>query len=220
LFAELFFTQKRGLNKFSYKTEEVNSSKSTDLVYPISKQFYSKEKKMRTQIWKGFSLFMVFALILGVNVAIASPNASGPTPTNHIQLDHKRPVLEDSAELSGVLPQSIINKLNNKTGKVDIVVELRDRPSVMVYSDAKVTLNEQDANLEAVNQLQNIQKAQDSFITLMNKNNIAPQILFRTQRVLNGIYMKVDASKVKEIAKLKGVKAIYPLVPKQLDNNY
>ena len=175
---------------------------------------------MRTQIWKGFSLFMVFALILGVNVAIASPNASGPTPTNHIQLDHKRPVLEDSAELSGVLPQSIINKLNNKTGKVDIVVELRDRPSVMVYSDAKVTLNEQDANLEAVNQLQNIQKAQDSFITLMNKNNIAPQILFRTQRVLNGIYMKVDASKVKEIAKLKGVKAIYPLVPKQLDNNY
>ncbi len=63
---------------------------------------------MRANLLKAFNLFLVFALVLGVNIAMATPNNSQEPPTNHIQSSHERLTNLTSSDLSGVKPPSVI----------------------------------------------------------------------------------------------------------------
>jgi len=61
-----------------------------------------------------------------------------------------------------------------------------------------------------------IDQAQRSLLPSLTGSNIGGQVVFRTQRVYNGIAMIVSPDKISAIAALSGVKAVHPMVPKSL----
>ncbi len=110
-------------------------------------------------------------------------------------------------------------RLGDIQGMVGVVVELSNRPAVVVYTKAKDTLHTPES-LSAItkSQIDLIQQEQDTFSRALKDRNIDVTELFRTQRVYNGIYLYVDASELPELAKVPGVKALHPLIPKEIEH--
>ncbi len=65
-----------------------------------------------------------------------------------------------------------------------------------------------------VSQVQALDSAQQAIVPALTGGSIGGQVVFRTQRVYNGIALNVDGSKIPEIAKLPGVKAVHLMTPK------
>lgn len=108
-----------------------------------------------------------------------------------------------------------------RSGLVDVVVELTDTPTTVVYA---ATLNNSPlsapAGLTAIvaaqAQLQVILHAQAEMQTALE--NLGARVLYRNQRVYNGIAIKIDAAQLTALRQLPGVKAVHALTPKTLDN--
>ncbi len=167
--------------------------------------------KPQKLLWNVLSIIMVVALVFGWNSPTpVVAQSSGPT---------ERPQFK-AERLSGEVTANPVERLSQKSGIVDIVVELEDEPTAVTFAKARETMSLESANDLAASRLQALQAAQASLLSRMTAAGIGQKVLFQTQRVFNGIYMKVDASKVREIARMPGVKGVYPLVPKELDNNY
>lgn len=62
------------------------------------------------------------------------------------------------------------------------------------------------------NQVVTNDAAQQSLLPSLG--NVGAKVIFRTQRVYNGIAIKVDPRKISEIAAMPGVKAVHPMNPK------
>ncbi|MEJ5314703.1 MULTISPECIES: S8 family serine peptidase [Anaerolinea] len=167
--------------------------------------------KPQKLLWNVLSVIMVVALVFGWNSpAPVVAQSSGPT---------ERPQFK-AERLSGEVSTDAVERLSQKSGIVDIVVELEGEPTAVTFAKARETMGLESANELAASRLQALQAAQATLLSRMTAAGIGQKVLFQTQRVFNGIYMKVDASKVREISRLPGVKGVYPLVPKELDNNY
>ena len=65
-----------------------------------------------------------------------------------------------------------------------------------------------------VSQVKALDAAQQAIVPALTGGSIGGQVIFRTQRVYNGISLNVDASKISEISKLPGVKAVHLMTPK------
>lgn len=120
--------------------------------------------------------------------------------------------------------------LKNPSEYVYLVVELTDEPATQVYARERVTRTESEAVSATRAQLQRIKQSQDRFInTLLSRGilkNVKPAVgdaefvVYQTQRVYNGVALRVKAEKIPQIAQLPGVKAIHRLNLKTLDNSY
>ncbi|HEU4323532.1 MAG TPA: S8 family serine peptidase [Roseiflexaceae bacterium] len=100
-------------------------------------------------------------------------------------------------------------------GTVKAVIELQDTPSVLAYAEGrKRGLATAQAGLASQSQLARIDRSQRQLLAPLSGMNA--KVLYRVQRVYNGIAVTVDASKLAQIANLPGVKAIHPLVTKKL----
>lgn len=105
-----------------------------------------------------------------------------------------------------------------QTGRVQVMVELSDPPAAVVYSTAKqFGFPDGSANALAQLQIDHIDTAQQALLSYLTGPEIQATIMGRVQRVLNGIAIEVDASKLERILQLPGVIAIRPLRIGQLN---
>jgi subtilisin family serine protease len=70
---------------------------------------------------------------------------------------------------------------------------------------------------DAQRQLTRIESAQQRLLAPLAQLNAT--VIYRVQRVYNGIAVKVDSNRLAEIARLPGVKALHPLINKQRNNS-
>lgn len=66
------------------------------------------------------------------------------------------------------------------------------------------------------NTVSKIDSAQKALLPSLTSANIGGKVMFRAQRVYNGIAMVVSPDKISAIAALPGVKAVHPMIPKSL----
>lgn len=167
--------------------------------------------KPQRLLWNILSIVMVVALVFGWNTPTpVVAQSSGPVDRSQFKPER----------LSGEVSSDAVERLSQKSGIVDVVVELEEEPTAVTFAKARETMSLESANELAANRLKALEAAQRNLLAQMDKAGIGQKVLFQTQRVFNGIYMKVDAKKIREIARMPGVKAVLPLVPKELDNNY
>jgi subtilisin family serine protease len=102
-------------------------------------------------------------------------------------------------------------------GTVSAVIELQEAPSVLAFGQARSSgLRAEAAGLASQRQFAQIERSQQALLAPLASTGA--QVIYRVQRAYNGIAVRVDASKLAELARLPGVKAIHPLVPKRIDN--
>lgn len=107
--------------------------------------------------------------------------------------------------------------LAKTSGTVSAVIELQAPPAVLAYSDARGRgVRTEAAGLESQRAFAQIERSQQALLAPLSR--AGAQVIYRVQRAYNGIAVRVDASKLAELAGLPGVKAIHPLVPKHIDN--
>ncbi len=99
-----------------------------------------------------------------------------------------------------------------QTGTIQVMVVLSDSPAALVYETAK-RFGFSDGAANALSQLQvnRIEAAQQALLPYLTGPDIQATIVGRVQRVMNGISIEVDASKLERIRQLPGVIAIHPL---------
>ncbi len=177
-----------------------------------------------------FYAFTVFlftvALVLPGNT-LAQQNTQ-PTKINTATFTDLRPQSEtalssdsdlssqsDNREQPAALAGSPFIKQN---GRTDVVIELSDPSVIETFTRIQARESLAQATSAAKVQLTRIDRAQQRMVSTLQKVDPALTVIYRVQRVYNGIAAKVDANKLTQIAKLPGVKGIYPLLPKYLDH--
>ena len=95
------------------------------------------------------------------------------------------------------------------SGVVQVLVELSDPPAARAYALAQ-SLGLPDAAASVIAQIQiaRIDAAQQALLPSLTGPPINATVISRTQRVLNGITVEVDASKLEQIQQLPGVVAV------------
>lgn len=159
------------------------------------------------------SLILVFAM-LAVSL-VSSPGgqvqAQGddpPRPTReHVQLN--------KVDLSEV--EAHYGRLADRKGKIGVVVEFETEPAALVYARSQGRLQGEMTSLTQ-NQIAQIEEEQEAFQRALRQKQIQVQELFRTQKVFNGIWLRLEAKDVPKLRTLPGVKAIHPIIPKTLDH--
>ena len=107
--------------------------------------------------------------------------------------------------------------LARRSGEVKAVIELADTPTALLFANAQQSgAQPQIAGQLAQRQLAQIERGQQALLAPLS--TLGAQVLYRVQRVYNGVAVRVDAKNLLAISQLPGVKAIHPLVPKQRSN--
>ncbi len=103
--------------------------------------------------------------------------------------------------------------------QVSVLIELWAPPVAQVYAALNADAPAQSAQIAATTQahLAVVAEAQERLLTVLQTLDV--QILYRNQRVYNGIALRVAADQVAALQQLPGVKAVHALTPKYLDAN-
>jgi subtilisin family serine protease len=100
---------------------------------------------------------------------------------------------------------------------IKIVIELADEPAVVMYAAAQpLHLSATTAAQISRSQIARIEAAQQNLLVALRPFDAT--ILYRTQRVYNGLAAIVKVRDLAAIRQLPGVKAVHPLISKSLDN--
>jgi subtilisin family serine protease len=89
----------------------------------------------------------------------------------------------------------------------------RTASSKAILAQTSVNVSPQAANQIRV-MVQNLDQAQRQIVPALTGGDIKGQVMFRAQRVYNGIAMYVSPDKIAAIQALPGVKAVHPMHPK------
>jgi hypothetical protein len=96
-----------------------------------------------------------------------------------------------------------------RTGIIEVLVELDDPPAARAYALARaLRLSEAIARAIAAQQAQAIDAAQRALLPSLTAPDLNATIMGRTQHTLNGVLIRVDASKIEAIRRLPGVLAV------------
>jgi hypothetical protein len=97
------------------------------------------------------------------------------------------------------------------TDLVEVMIELEEPPTIEVYAQAQRGVSAFEARRVQTAQahLARIEQAQTELVDALAAPEIQATVLSRVQRVYNGIAVQVEAGKLDEIRKLRGVKAIH-----------
>lgn len=159
------------------------------------------------------SMILIFSMLA---VSLLSPSggqvqAQGnepPSPTRQrVQLD--------KVSLSEV--EAHYGRLADRKGKIGVVVEFESEPAALVYARSQGSLQSTMTSLTQ-SQIDQIEVEQKAFQSALNQKGIQAQQLFRTRKVFNGIWLRLEAKDVPELRTLPGVKAIHPIIPKTIEH--
>ena len=117
----------------------------------------------------------------------------------------------------------------NADGRVGAMVELADPSAVEVYLHGRaasaMSAGAQapaqavaQAVAAAQAQIAHLDQVQQDMAAVLTGPAIAADLIYRVGRVYNGIAIQVDPAALEQIRAVPGVKAVYPLVPKHLEN--
>ncbi|MBX3002025.1 MAG: S8 family serine peptidase [Caldilineaceae bacterium] len=138
-----------------------------------------------------FLSLLIAVLLLGLSFGIAGADA--PTP--------------------GDLPPMDAFHLGALTGAeselVTILIELEDEPTTRVFAESQARTSTADATARAVDQLQRVDAAQAALLATASLAEAT--VIYRTQRVFNGVAVQVSAEQIRAIAALPGVATLHPL---------
>lgn len=98
-------------------------------------------------------------------------------------------------------------RLQDATGTIKVMIELRDVPAARTYDLQRRIGSEAQAQDMARAQVVRIEQAQSQLISRLNAYNA--RVTNRAQRVFNAVTVLVDASRLQAIARLPNVKAIH-----------
>jgi subtilisin family serine protease len=106
--------------------------------------------------------------------------------------------------------------------RVQVMLELSDPPAVEAWAASLATSGraagaETRATAMTVAHLQRVETAQQRLLDALAAPGLGASVLYRIQRVVNGIAVEVDADRVAGLAVLPGVKRVIPLEPERLD---
>ncbi len=169
------------------------------------------------------TMLLIIALVVPFSPVTAQSGNRAPTTAVSSQPASQlgtTPTLEAELTPEGhgeAFEAAIDPALERATGPVQIVIQLQDEPTAVTYAQL-ADENATRATEVAVAQLARIETAQQRLLQPLAEMDAI--VLYRTQRVYNGIAVLVEAEKLPIIAKLPGVQAIYPLITKELDNWY
>ncbi len=110
------------------------------------------------------------------------------------------------AAVSGAAPQLTSQA---KDGMVQVVVEFASQPGVQIYAGARGR-SEADASGQARQHIQQIDQAQRRLLPKIA--GLQGKVLYRMQRVYNGMGVLIPAGKVEALRSLPGVRAVHPAV--------
>ncbi len=113
--------------------------------------------------------------------------------------------------------ENYYGRLADRKGPIGIVIELEDAPATLIYAQSQGQLRAQSLTL-AKNQIERIEQKQNEFTAALRNKGIRITELFRTQKVYNGIWMRVNVDDLEKLRSVPGIKAIHPLIPKKLDH--
>jgi subtilisin family serine protease len=98
------------------------------------------------------------------------------------------------------------------------IVLLEAAPAAAFYASMMEDAEAQSASISALTQahLASIEQAQLQLVERLESHEA--QVLYRVQRVLNGIAIHAPVDQIEAIAALPGVQGVYPLIPKEPSN--
>ncbi len=108
-------------------------------------------------------------------------------------------------------------RLADRKGPIGVVVEFETEPAALLYARSRGLLQSEMSSLTQTHIAQ-IEEQQESFLLALRQQRIQVQELFRTQKVFNGVWLRLEARDVAKLRTLPGVKAIHPIIPKTLDH--
>ena len=156
-------------------------------------------------------LFHVFAVMIAVLMAFSQgtgvTQAVTPTPTGREKVDIT-PVSLDEV-------QNYYGPLSDVKSPLGVVVELEDLPAALIYAQSAST----QTSALTIDQISLIQQKQTALMAEIQASGIQATELFRTQKVYNGIWLRVDVDSLDKLASIPGVKALHPIITKTIDNN-
>lgn len=106
--------------------------------------------------------------------------------------------------------------------RVAVMIELTDPPATSVWtqrlaSSAAATDAQASATAAVIAHLARLESAQQRLLTALASPTVNATVLYRLQRVLNGIAVEVESDRLDAVATLAGVHRITRLVPETLD---
>jgi subtilisin family serine protease len=149
------------------------------------------------------SVFRTTLLLLACLLLPLSAQAQPRTPA---QVSPLPPLVPAPVEGRG----EVDDALRGKQGTVGVMIELSGLPTTQAFAQAQAAGQPAQAISVAKAQLAQVDQAQQRLLAPLA--SLGANVLYRTQRVYNGIAAHVDAGKLDALAALPGVKAIHPLI--------
>ena len=163
-----------------------------------------RTQNISTRLFRLLAVMIVFVMAFSQVGGMAQAQGTPPPGKERVQI---APVGLDEV-------QNYYGRLGDIQGTVGVVVELEDTPAALIYAQSR---NAQAAAL-ASNQVAAIQQKQADFTSALQATGVQATELFRTQKVYNGIWLRVDVKDLEKLTSIPGVKAIHPMIPKTLDH--
>ncbi len=163
------------------------------------------------------ALMVMVVLLVGVLSGPHGTRAQGPAgPAEDGAARH---AAARAALRANALAPEVRPRLLRPDGTIKVVVEL-DSPTVVEAVAAAETQGMASLAASAAGQAHHarILRDQDVLLQQLQALDRQLQVIYATQRVLNGIAIRVDAGQLAAIAGLPGVSAVHPLVPEVLDH--
>jgi subtilisin family serine protease len=170
------------------------------------------------KVYRWWTRFVVVATAVGLlGQAAFSPGAMQAQQGEGQRLvrDRQRPAVEGLVSFAPGLPGG---PMAQQAARLHVVVELHDPPVARAYADALAapTTTEAQAAALAQSQLARVEAAQQQLLPALRA--LDAEVIYRVQRVYNGVALAVDASRLPAIRQMPEVKAIHPLTPKEISN--
>lgn len=162
-----------------------------------------------------YSFLLALALLV---IPLAGPLTPTSTLANPAAHSHITPTANHPSRtaLANDPPEGQIDsRLRSRSGTLGVVIELNDIPSTVAFARSQSSGTSVQAVQTAKTQLARVERAQQGLLAPLSA--LGAQVIYRTQRVYNGIAVHVDAAKLDQLAALPGVKAIHPLIKHSLE---
>jgi subtilisin family serine protease len=164
-----------------------------------------------------FILFVSIALLAMPFALQAQPQSTPSIPLDREELKALREQLR-ATPLTSLAKEGTLTEQGSGAGMVSVVVELDDPSVIESFTNTREQATLAQATSAAQTQLAQIESNQLQMVSRLQSADPSMRVIYRVQRVYNGIAIQVDASKLPTLARLPGVKAIHPLTPKHLSH--
>lgn len=161
------------------------------------------------------SLFRVFAMLMIVILSFSQLAGIAQAQEQPPQFPEREKPVVDFVSLDNI--ENYYGPLSHAQGSLGIVIELSDLPSALVYAENQ---GKSENQLSAItrDQTRMLLGKQTNLMRTLQEQGIRATELYRTQKVFNGIWLKVESGDINKLSQMPGIKAIYPMIPKQIDH--